>query len=101
PPDGRPHRPSGGAGPLPQRARRGEGMTPEDLCARVLELVDGAADAQVTASAGRSSLTRFANSFIHQNVAEDRASIGLTVVIDGRLASVSTTVTDDDGLHRL
>jgi len=74
---------------------------PEELCARVLELVDGQAEAQVTASAGRSALTRFANSFIHQNVAEDRASVGLTVVVEGRLAGASTTVVDDDGLRRL
>ncbi len=74
---------------------------PEDLCTRVVELVDGRAEAQVTASAGRSALTRFANSFIHQNVAEDRASVGLTVVVDGRLAGASTTVVDEDGLRRL
>jgi predicted Zn-dependent protease len=75
--------------------------TPKDLCERTLEIVDGQADAQVTASAGRSALTRFANSFIHQNVAEDRASVRLTVVVDGRLAGASTTVVDDDGLRRL
>ncbi|HZN12699.1 MAG TPA: TldD/PmbA family protein [Acidimicrobiales bacterium] len=72
----------------------------DDLCARAIELVDGRAEAQATASAGRSSLTRFANSFIHQNVAEDRASLGLTVVVDGRLASASTTSIDDDGIRR-
>ncbi len=73
----------------------------EQLCGRVIELVGGRADASVTASAGRSSLTRFANSFIHQNVSEDTASVGLTVVVDGRLASASTTIIDGDGLNRL
>src|SRR5438132_370968 len=71
------------------------------MCARLLELVDGRAEAAAAASAGRSSLTRFANSFIHQNVGEDRASAALTVVVDGRLASASTTTVDDSGLRRL
>jgi predicted Zn-dependent protease len=75
--------------------------TPDDLCSRVLDLVDSRAEAQATASAGRLSLTRFANSFIHQNVGEDRASVGLTVVVDGRLASASTTAVDEDGLRRV
>jgi predicted Zn-dependent protease len=74
---------------------------PSELAARVLDIVDGRAEAQAIAAAGQSSLTRFANSFIHQNVSEDRASAALTVVIDGRMASASTTTVDDDGLRRL
>lgn len=74
---------------------------PEDLCGRVIDLVGGRADAQVRASVGRSSLTRFANSFIHQNVAEDGASVSLTVAVDGRLTSASTTMVNGDGLSRL
>jgi predicted Zn-dependent protease len=64
-------------------------------------MVDRQGEATANAAAGRSSLTRFANSFIHQNVSEDRTSVSLTVVVDGRLASGSTTVVDDGGLQRL
>ena len=74
---------------------------PTEFCDRVIELIGGRADASVTASAGGSSLTRFANSFIHQNVSEDTATVALTVVVDGRLASASTTIVTDDGLQRL
>ena len=41
---------------------------PAALCEQILDLVGGRADAQVTASRSRPALTRFANSFIHQNV---------------------------------
>jgi predicted Zn-dependent protease len=75
--------------------------TPEELCARVLEMVGTRADAQVSASATEYALTRFANSFIHQNVAEDRASVRLSVAVDGRLASVDSTAIGDDALQRL
>ncbi|MBA3654181.1 MAG: TldD/PmbA family protein [Actinobacteria bacterium] len=76
-------------------------VAPGDLAERVLDMVDGRADAQVRAGAGESALTRFANSFIHQNVAEYRASVGLNVSVDGRSASVATTRVDDDALRRL
>ena len=75
--------------------------TPEELCARVLDMVGDRAEAQVTAGAGESALTRFANSFIHQNVAEYRESIGLTVAVDRRVSTVHTTRTDDESLRRL
>ncbi len=75
-----------------------------DLCDRVLDLVSEAepgAEAEVNVSDGRSALTRFANSFIHQNVGEDSLSVLVRVVLDGRSASASTTATDDAGLERL
>jgi predicted Zn-dependent protease len=52
----------------------------------------------VHADVGRSSLTRFANSFIHQNVSEDAAEVTLKVAIDGRVSSSTTTDTTADGL---
>jgi len=73
----------------------------EALCGRVLELVGGRAEAEVTATAGRSALTRFANSHIHQNVAEEHLGVRLRLASDGRLAAASTDRTDLDGLKRL
>jgi predicted Zn-dependent protease len=46
-------------------------------------------------------LTRFANSFIHQNVDEDSGLLTLDVVEEGRVARVATTLTDSDSLDRL
>lgn len=60
-------------------------------CARVLDLVGDRAEAEVTVTSGRSGLTRFANSFIHQNVAEDGTWVRLKLVVDGRIATASTT----------
>ncbi|HVF73973.1 MAG TPA: TldD/PmbA family protein [Acidimicrobiales bacterium] len=72
---------------------------PMELCDAVLQLVDGRAEAAVTATVGASSLTRFANSFIHQNVGEQVRRIDLLVAVEGRLASAATTRTD--ALRRL
>jgi predicted Zn-dependent protease len=70
----------------------------EELVEAVLALVAGRADAEVYADVGTSSLTRFANSFIHQNVSEDAAEVTLKVAIDGRVSSSTTTDTTPDGL---
>ncbi|MBI2169878.1 MAG: TldD/PmbA family protein [Actinobacteria bacterium] len=59
------------------------------------------AQVEVNAVDGRSALTRFANSFIHQNVGEQGCSVFLRVVVDGRVAGSSTTATDDASLDRL
>ncbi len=60
-------------------------------CERVLELVGDRAEAEVAVSTGRSALTRFANSFIHQNVAENGQWARLKVVVGGRQATAGTT----------
>jgi predicted Zn-dependent protease len=70
----------------------------EELVEAVLALVEGRADAEVYVDVGTSSLTRFANSFIHQNVSEDAAEVTLKVAIDGRVSSSTTTDTTPDGL---
>jgi predicted Zn-dependent protease len=63
-----------------------------DTVAEVLELVAGrsrSAEAEVTVRTGVSALTRFATSFIHQNVAEDLSHVLLRVAADGHVASVT------------
>jgi predicted Zn-dependent protease len=47
------------------------------------------------------ALTRFANSFIHQNVAETTTSVRLRLHLDGRTATGSTTGTSADGLRNV
>ncbi len=79
--------------------RRDEALS--DLCDRVLGLVDEGVEAQVTASTTRLGLSRFANSGIHQHVGEEVTRVALKVALDGRVASVDTTRTDDAGLSRL
>ncbi len=73
-----------------------------DTCDRVLELVGDRADALVTRGQGRSALTRFANSRIHQNMDGDEDHVRLRVVVEGgRAAQATTTSVDPAGLARL
>ncbi len=78
---------------------------PEATAERVLDLVRaraGSAEAEVTVQTGTQALTRFANSFIHQNVAEDISHVLLRVAHDGRVAATSYDgPPTDDGLARL
>jgi predicted Zn-dependent protease len=70
-------------------------MTPEAMARRVLDLLPSGVDGAVIAAAGTSSLTRFANSFIHQNMSEVGTSLSLTSVWDGRVSSSSGNVTPE------
>jgi predicted Zn-dependent protease len=72
-----------------------------DLAGRVVALADGRSDLIVTVRQRASALTRFANSRIHQNVAEDVVRVAVKAVVDGRVAGSSTTRTDDESLRRL
>jgi predicted Zn-dependent protease len=61
----------------------------------------GSADVDVTVEHDHLALTRFANSYIHQNVASDTDTVTLRIHAEGRTALNSTTVTDDAGLAAL
>jgi len=61
----------------------------------------GATEAEVLVLADDSALTRFANSEIHQNVAETSATVNLRFVVGKRVAVVTTGRTDNDGLVAL
>jgi predicted Zn-dependent protease len=76
-------------------------VDPAEICERTLSLVGDGAEALVTATVGTSSLTRFANSRIHQNVTEDVATVALTLAVEGRLARVTSSRTDPDSLAAL
>jgi predicted Zn-dependent protease len=58
-------------------------------------------EANVLVSRRRHGLTRFANSFVHQHVGEDTRTVLLTLAVDGRTATASTTATDEEALERL
>jgi predicted Zn-dependent protease len=65
-----------------------------DLAAQALELAARAlpgAQLEVRVDRAESALTRFANSFIHQNVGEDTTTVGLRAHRDGRTVTASTT----------
>ena len=49
---------------------------------------------------GRSALTRFANSTIHQNVAEEGYVISIRVAMQGKTARATTNRIDDESLKR-
>ena len=71
------------------------------LADETLARIGDRAEAEVHVSGGSSSLTRFANSFIHQNVAEEGATVSVRLAVDGKVASGSTTNLTDEGLDRL
>ncbi|WKU08328.1 TldD/PmbA family protein [Micromonospora sp. HUAS LYJ1] len=84
---------------------RDTGATELDVAARVVELVHEvagpAAEAEVTVVRHDLALTRFANSFIHQNVAESQVSVRLRVHVDGRTAAGGGSLVGSDGLRAL
>jgi PmbA protein len=61
----------------------------------------GATEAEVLIGADDSALTRFANSEIHQNVAETNISVNVRFVLGRRIGVASTGRTDADGIRRL
>jgi predicted Zn-dependent protease len=80
----------------------------QSIADRIVQLVvdrdrdsDANVEANVQVSRTRHGLTRFANSFIHQHVGEDTVTVSLTLAVDGRTATATTTRIADDGLARL
>jgi predicted Zn-dependent protease len=72
-----------------------------DDVVRTVGVVASDAEANVTVTRTRHGLTRFANSFVHQHVGEDTRVVRLTLAIDGRTATASTTDTDEAALRQL
>lgn len=76
-------------------------IDPLEVADRLVELVGDRGEAEAACSTGRSALTRFANSSIHQNVADDFVWARVRVSVGGRVASASTDRPTDGGLERL
>ena len=85
-------------------AGTGTGAYGLDLADHVIDLVrERAADAEVevTVRQGTEALTRFATSFIHQNVATEVNHVLIRVALDGRNSSTSVDgPADDESLGR-
>src|SRR5437899_13067569 len=70
-----------------------------DLAERVLDLArarSADAEVEVTIRRGTEALTRFANGFIHQNVASEVNHVLVRVALDGRNASTALDGPADD-----
>ena len=77
-------------------------MTDQQATAdRIVEMVGSRAEAEAVVVTGEESLTRFANSFIHQNVGDDVAGAMLRLATGNRVASGTTNRLDDEGLRAL
>ncbi len=72
-----------------------------DLAAQVLSLVGSGAEAEVLVERASLGLTRFANSYIHQNVADTTTTVRLRLHADGRTAAGTSNRTTPDGLRAL
>lgn len=57
-------------------------------------------EVEAIVAGGRSSLTRFANNTIHQNVSEEGYVVSIRVAMDGKTARATTNRLDDEGLRR-
>jgi PmbA protein len=81
-------------------AQAGEALAiADDVLGRALRV--GATEAEVLVTADDSALTRFANSEIHQNVAESSRTINLRFVAGKRIAVMSSGRTDVEGIRSL
>jgi predicted Zn-dependent protease len=80
-----------------------EAIDPAAAAERVVGLATaaGADEAEALVSVDHARLTRFANSEIHQNVAESNGALNLRVAIGKRVGVASSNRLDDDGLRRL
>jgi PmbA protein len=62
---------------------------------------EGATEVEALVMAEDAALTRFANSQIHQNVAETNVTVNLRFVVGNRVGVASSGRTDEEGLRRL
>lgn len=74
---------------------------PGALAEKLVEMVGRRAAAAVTVTHTRQGLTRFANSFIHQNVMDEHTQVYLQLSLDGRPATATTYRSDDQALEGL
>jgi predicted Zn-dependent protease len=76
-------------------------MNVQEVAERVIGLVGDRAEAQVIVDGTEHALTRFANSFIHQNVGEHGLNVQLKLSVNDRVAVSTTTRSDPAGLESL
>src|SRR5690348_10811258 len=77
-------------------------LSPErihDIFSRI-QKYSSAEEVEAIIAGGRSSLTRFANNTIHQNVAEEGYVVSIRVAMDHKTARATTNRLDDESLKR-
>jgi predicted Zn-dependent protease len=72
----------------------------EEIFDKVLKY-STADETEATMSSATFALTRFANNVIHQNVAEETASLSVRLVSEGRMARASTNKLDEASIRQL
>jgi PmbA protein len=97
---------SDGRDPSRDQGRDGDRLDPADVLAMAVRALAhaeaaGATEAEALVTADDARLTRFANSEIHQNVAESNAQLNLRFVVGRRVGVASSNRLDDEGLRRL
>jgi predicted Zn-dependent protease len=73
-----------------------------DVAGRIVDMVASsgpATETEVMVDTTSLALTRFANSMIHQNVADETTTVRLVTHVDGRTVTATTTVTGDDAMQ--
>jgi predicted Zn-dependent protease len=73
-----------------------------DLAGRIVDMVTSsgpATETEVMVDTTSLALTRFANSIIHQNVADETTTVRLVAHVDGRTVTATTTVIGDAALR--
>lgn len=73
----------------------------EEIAERVCGLIGDQAEGECQVTRTTYGLTRFANSHIHQHHGEDTTAVGISIAVDGRVASATTVGFDEDGLEKL
>jgi predicted Zn-dependent protease len=73
----------------------------DQLLSAVRAEAGATAEAEVLVEQHEQALTRFANSVIHQNMADEAMTVRLRLHTDGRTATASSTVTSAEGLRDL
>ncbi len=76
-------------------------MQVQETADRIIDLVGDRAEAQVSVDGTQHDLTRFANSFIHQNVGERGLNVALKLAVNDRVAFATSTRSDEVGLASL
>jgi predicted Zn-dependent protease len=79
-----------------QRTDTASGLELADRVVTMVRRVAGDAEVEVTVRQGTDALTRFATSFIHQNVATEINHVLIRVALDGRNATTSIDGPADD-----
>ena len=83
-----------------RRLEPAEALAMAEAVLRLAE-AEGATEAEVLVAGGDDAFTRFANSEIHQNVAESDIRVNLRVARGTRIGVASSGRTDPEGLRRL